>query len=97
MSCICICCVQHHLLNHSFSAGGIVAPITYYPQGAGSIWLDNVQCLGTESRLFDCPNVGIGIHDCTHIEDVGVMCGKPQYRGWGGSCDVIFCMRMPLK
>ena len=78
--------VQHYLLNHFFSAGGIVAPYTYYPQGSGSIWLDNVMCLGTETRLFDCPNGGIGIHDCTHIEDVGVMCGKHQYRqrwGWG--------------
>ena len=64
-----------------FSAGGIVAPYSYYPQGAGSIWLDDVQCLGTEPRLLDCPNPGIGINDCSHFEDVGVMCGKPQYIG----------------
>eukprot|EP00731_Ephydatia_muelleri_P028193 Em0019g1066a len=69
-----------------YSAGGIVAPFTYYPQGAGSIWLDNVQCLGTESRLFDCPNVGIGIHDCTHIEDVGVMCEINECLASNGGC-----------
>ena len=81
MSSVYKCFVQLHSCNHSFIAGGIVAPYGYYPQGAGSIWLDDVQCLGTEPRLLDCPNPGIGINDCSHFVDVGVMCGKPQYIG----------------
>ncbi len=42
--------------------------------GAGSIFLDNVQCMGNESRILDCPHNGVGTHNCVHSEDVGVRC-----------------------
>ena len=44
------------------------------PDGAGQIWLDDVACTGTESRLIDCGNRGLGIHNCAHSEDAGVRC-----------------------
>ena len=31
-------------------------------------------CLGSESRLVDCPSNGIGIHNCVHSEDASVRC-----------------------
>ena len=43
--------------------------------GTGSIWLDNVQCVGTETRLIDCPANTIGVHNCIHFEDASVRCG----------------------
>lgn len=47
----------------------------YYPSGAGSIFLDDVSCAGTESRLTSCPSRGLnGGNDCTHKEDAGVDC-----------------------
>ena len=31
-------------------------------------------CTGNEIRLYDCQNTGIGVHNCSHFEDVGVRC-----------------------
>lgn len=40
------------------------------------IVLDNLLCTGPERRLADCPNNGIGVHNCVHNEDAGVECSK---------------------
>ena len=42
--------------------------------GTGQIWLDNMECLGNETRLIDCPSSLLGSHDCVHAEDVGISC-----------------------
>ena len=42
--------------------------------GTGPIWLDNVQCRGNETRLIDCPASPLGVHNCRHSDDVGVLC-----------------------
>ena len=44
------------------------------------IHLDEVNCNGTESNLLDCLHNGIGVHDCDHGEDVGIMCERQQGR-----------------
>ncbi len=36
--------------------------------------MDDVQCVGSETRLIDCPNLGLGTHNCGHVEDAGVRC-----------------------
>ena len=53
---------------------GAVAITTGFTNGVGQIWLDNVQCRGTETRLIDCPALPLGTHNCAHIEDAGVRC-----------------------
>ena len=53
---------------------GATAIFTGFTDGAGQIWLDNVACTGTETRLIDCPANRLGSHDCTHFEDAGVTC-----------------------
>ncbi|KAL9964706.1 hypothetical protein ACROYT_G028382 [Oculina patagonica] len=38
------------------------------------IWLDEVNCTGSENTLAACPHVGWGNSDCDHTKDAGVIC-----------------------
>ena len=50
------------------------ANTAYFGQGTGPIWLDIVQCTGSETHLVNCTNSGIGRHNCGHNQDIGVNC-----------------------
>ena len=40
----------------------------------GPVWIDGMTCVGDEGSLISCPNNGVGVHDCTHSQDVGLRC-----------------------
>ncbi|XP_068738787.1 deleted in malignant brain tumors 1 protein-like [Montipora capricornis] len=51
------------------------APIVArFGEGSGSIWLNNVQCTGSESSIRNCRHAGWGKHYCYHYEDASVVC-----------------------
>uniref|UniRef100_A0A8C6UU99 SRCR domain-containing protein n=1 Tax=Neogobius melanostomus TaxID=47308 RepID=A0A8C6UU99_9GOBI len=55
---------------------GYRSSLQTYPAspGTGKIWLDELQCRGTETDIFNCPHLAMGINDCNHNEDVGLQC-----------------------
>ena len=47
----------------------------FYGRGSRIIWLDNVECVGTEGTIGNCSHSGWGIHSyCSHFYDAGVKC-----------------------
>ena len=58
-----------------------------FGQGTGEIVLDDLQCTGSESSLFECPQDVNGRPDCSHREDAGVICAA-------GMCGCIACFKL---
>ncbi|KAK7093113.1 uncharacterized protein [Littorina saxatilis] len=52
-------------------------PLAHYGQGPSSapIWLDDVECQGSEVTLRICKSQPVGKINCGHKEDAGVSCG----------------------
>ena len=51
----------------------------FYGQGSGQIWLDDVNCTGTEETIVDCIHNGWGSHNCNHREDASVNCSAGMH------------------
>ncbi|XP_077981230.1 scavenger receptor cysteine-rich domain-containing protein DMBT1-like isoform X2 [Glandiceps talaboti] len=58
---------------------GIFLNLAAFGEGDGHIWLDDVSCSGLETSLSDCYHGNWGSHDCTHSEDVSVLCKRPDH------------------
>ena len=66
---------EHLVLLYLCTTGSLSATNAFFAQGTGPILLDNVRCVGNESSLLDCASVNeLGIHNCGHQEDAGVIC-----------------------
>uniref|UniRef100_K1QE02 Deleted in malignant brain tumors 1 protein n=1 Tax=Magallana gigas TaxID=29159 RepID=K1QE02_MAGGI len=60
----------------------------FFGQGNGSIWMDQLECTDYDTNILTCSRNAMGIHDCVHGEDAGVVCNMfaaPNIRLVGGN------------
>ena len=68
-------CIYQGPFSAILSALGVEAfSGAIFGRGVGRIWLDNVQCSGSERLLMNCLANSSGINSCTHAQDAGVRC-----------------------
>ena len=53
--------------------------IAKYGSGTGEIWLDDVNCKGSETSTNECSHRGFGNHNCGHGKDIGVVCTRSKF------------------
>ena len=64
--------ILSHLLLLSLAAYPAVS--ARFGMGQGPILLDEIGCTGNESTLHFCTHPRVGVHDCEHDDDAGVIC-----------------------
>ena len=63
----------------------VSAPLyAHFGAGSGQIWLDDINCAGSEDSIVNCQHSGWGSHNCNHNEDAAVVCSS-KYRTQGKS------------
>lgn len=63
-----------HQLGFPFAVAAVSSSV--FGPGEGPIWMDNVECNGTESHIGECQRPPIDTINCVHAEDAGVLCSS---------------------
>ncbi|KAK9975800.1 hypothetical protein ABG768_021033, partial [Culter alburnus] len=45
-----------------------------FGKGKGRVWSEEIQCRGNEAQIHDCSRISSQKHNCSHDNDVGVIC-----------------------
>ena len=66
-------------VNFSFQilrifSGGVAVNSSVYGEGTGHIWMNSLECSGTEDFLQNCIFTSCGDVMCTHSQDAAVSC-----------------------
>ncbi|XP_072895200.1 scavenger receptor cysteine-rich type 1 protein M130-like [Hemitrygon akajei] len=61
-------------MNCGFAVNATVS--SWFGQGVGPIWMDNLNCSTNTSALWKCPSRPWGDNNCIHKEDAGVICSE---------------------
>ncbi|XP_071796352.1 scavenger receptor cysteine-rich type 1 protein M130-like [Asterias amurensis] len=70
-----------------FQAATAIVLNAGFGPGNGPIFMDDVQCDGSESSLLDCQlGQHLGSHDCWHSKDTGVVCTDEDGNGHYVEC-----------
>ncbi|XP_049340015.1 deleted in malignant brain tumors 1 protein isoform X9 [Astyanax mexicanus] len=56
-----------------------------FGRGEGPVWSEKLQCRGTESQIHFCPKSSSLKHNCSHDNDVGLVCADSVRLADGGS------------
>ena len=64
----------HNYYNYILKDNNFLQYSFYQSSNSSRTWLDNLRCIGTERILTDCPANTIGVEDCTHAQDVALVC-----------------------
>ena len=51
-------------------------PRSFFGNGIGIIWFDDMRCIGNETSLLECKHRGFGISNCAHGEDANIICPR---------------------
>ena len=76
---VCVLCA-----GIAYGGGGV-----HFGGGNRLIYLDNVECDGTEATLLNCRGVEPGAHNCDPSENAGVFCPSKYMYMYCNECTVL--------
>ena len=57
-----------------YISDGLARINSSYGASSGQIWLDDVACTSSNTKLLHCFSSPIGSHSCNHSDEAGVKC-----------------------